>query len=120
MERIIQLKKLLETLTKEREDLLTDQADTPLLAQLLSGDDPAADLESLNAKITKYKLLIRKKVEELGVDELSDFQSLLNSKFLQLRMNARALKMRIRQRLRDRKFELDRLERSYRTAVNGT
>jgi hypothetical protein len=39
--------------------------------------------------------------------------------FLQIRMNARALKTRIRDRLRQRKFEIERLERSYRHAVNG-
>ncbi|KII83461.1 hypothetical protein PLICRDRAFT_84861, partial [Plicaturopsis crispa FD-325 SS-3] len=33
-------------------------------------------------------------------------------------MNARALKKRIRDRLRQRKFELERLEREYRNTVN--
>ena len=34
-------------------------------------------------------------------------------------MNARALKIRLREKLRFRKFELDRLERSFRHQVNG-
>jgi hypothetical protein len=34
-------------------------------------------------------------------------------------MNACALKARLRDRLRQRKFELERLERSYRITVNG-
>ena len=34
-------------------------------------------------------------------------------------MNACALKARIRDHLRQRKFELERLERSYRKTVNG-
>ncbi|KAF9231673.1 hypothetical protein BU15DRAFT_90847 [Melanogaster broomeanus] len=37
---------------------------------------------------------------------------------LGVRMNARALKTRIRERLRQRKFELERLERAYRTTTN--
>lgn len=35
-------------------------------------------------------------------------------------MNALALKQRLRDRLRQRKFELEKLERSYRRTVNGT
>ncbi|KAJ7061896.1 hypothetical protein B0H15DRAFT_746585, partial [Mycena belliarum] len=38
--------------------------------------------------------------------------------YLQLKMNARALKHRLRDRLRARKFELDRVERSFRRLVN--
>jgi hypothetical protein len=34
-------------------------------------------------------------------------------------MNARSLKHRIRDRLRQRKFELEKLERAYRHTVNG-
>ena len=44
---------------------------------------------------------------------------LRNDAFLRLRMNALALKQRIRDRLRQRKFEIDKLERSYRRSANG-
>ncbi|KIJ09104.1 hypothetical protein PAXINDRAFT_17808 [Paxillus involutus ATCC 200175] len=40
--------------------------------------------------------------------------------YLQVRMNACAVKTRIQERLRQRKFELLRLECAYRTTVNGT
>jgi hypothetical protein len=39
--------------------------------------------------------------------------------YLTVRLNALAIKTRIRDRLRQRKFELERLERSYRATVNG-
>jgi hypothetical protein len=40
-------------------------------------------------------------------------------KYLQATLNARALKIRIRERVRHRKFEIERLERSYRNTING-
>ncbi len=67
----------------------------------------------------KYEATIKLKLTQLGVQDRQDYENLKTDKFLQLRMNARALKMRIRQRLRERKFELERLERTYRNAVNG-
>ncbi|KAJ3725332.1 hypothetical protein C8R42DRAFT_575807 [Lentinula raphanica] len=55
-----------------------------------------------------------KKESALGVDAKHQLRTLIKSPFLTKKMNARALKIRIRERLRSRKFELDRLERSYR------
>ncbi|KAF8065223.1 hypothetical protein FPV67DRAFT_1419584 [Lyophyllum atratum] len=57
---------------------------------------------------------IEKKRSALGVDGRHNLSNLKDNKFIQLRVNAAALKHRIRTRLRDRKFELDRLERAYR------
>jgi hypothetical protein len=55
----------------------------------------------------------------LGVKERTKLEKLLGSPFIAARMNARALKLRLRERLCSRKFELDRIERSYRNHVNG-
>jgi hypothetical protein len=41
------------------------------------------------------------------------------NEFLQVRMNARALKARLRDRLRQQKFEMDRVERSHRKTASG-
>ncbi|KAG6907214.1 hypothetical protein DXG01_009870 [Tephrocybe rancida] len=57
---------------------------------------------------------IKKKHDQLGVDGRGNLAKFKDNKFLQARMNATALKNRIRAKLRDRKFELDCLERAYR------
>jgi SOS response regulatory protein OraA/RecX len=55
----------------------------------------------------------------LGVNEKQELRGLEEDPFLRVRMNALALKQRIRDRLRHRKFEMSRMERSYRHSVNG-
>ena len=62
--------------------------------------------------------LARKK-RALGVGEQADLRKLQQNAFLRLRMNALALKHRLRDRLRQRKFEIEKLERSHRHSVNG-
>jgi hypothetical protein len=75
----------------------------------------AAAEEALDA--AKKKLYQRE--QALGVQEKQSLRTLGKSKYLNLRMNARALKQRLRDRLRSRKFELDKVERSFRRLVNG-
>lgn len=69
-------------------------------------------LRSAQTKVTKMDA-------SLGVDERNALRHLVNSPFLTKKLNARALKTRIRERLRSRKFELDRLERSFRKQRSG-
>ena len=80
-----------------------------------------AELELVTAMevLKKAKVNVAKKENTLGVSEKHQLRSLLKSPFLAKKMNARALKIRIRERLRARKFELDRLERSYRKQRSG-
>ncbi|KAJ7687025.1 hypothetical protein B0H17DRAFT_1203874 [Mycena rosella] len=61
---------------------------------------------------------LRNKEDALGVSQRQALHTLATSQYLRLRMNARALKRRLRDRLRSRKFELDRVERSFRRLVN--
>ncbi|KAJ3764685.1 hypothetical protein FB446DRAFT_795852 [Lentinula raphanica] len=72
------------------------------------------ELQSAVETLRKAQRRVTKKEDALGVDAKHQLRSLIKSPFLTKKMNARALKMRIRERLRSRKFELDRLERSYR------
>lgn len=58
--------------------------------------------------------IIKKKRDKLGIDGRTNLKKVMNNKFLQAKMNAQALKQRIRARLCERKFELSRLERAYR------
>jgi hypothetical protein len=76
-------------------------------------------LDDARAKVLRIRKTLRRKVEALGVDDQLDLRKLTNDQFLRLRMNACALKKRIRDRLRQRKFELGRLERAYRVSSNG-
>jgi hypothetical protein len=61
----------------------------------------------------------REKWKILGVDGRLSLTRLREDPYLQLRMNAQILKRRIRERLRHRKFELERLERAYRCSSSG-
>ena len=62
---------------------------------------------------------LRRRRAALGIEEMSSLEKMKKDVYLTVRLNARAVKTRIRDRLRQRKFELERLERSYRTTVNG-
>ncbi|EDR10841.1 uncharacterized protein LACBIDRAFT_324780 [Laccaria bicolor S238N-H82] len=54
----------------------------------------------------------------LGIHKRAKLGKLLGSPFIAVRMNARALKLCLRERLCSQKFELDRIKRSYRNHVN--
>jgi predicted nucleic acid-binding Zn-ribbon protein len=69
--------------------------------------------------LEKLLAVIKKKHQNLGIDGRQSLIKLKNNKFLQLRVNALALKSQIHKRLRDRKFELDRLERAYRQTTSN-
>jgi hypothetical protein len=77
------------------------------------------ELEDQRSRFERLRESIRRKQNALGVDERTDLARLQGSKYLQHQVNALALKTRIRDRLRQRKFELERLERAYRQSANG-
>jgi len=77
-----------------------------------------AALYDLNGRLQKAKHAVEAKRTKLGVDHRLALHKLLGNEFLRLCMNALALKQRIRECLRHRKFELENLERAYRTTVN--
>ncbi|KAG1745669.1 hypothetical protein EDB19DRAFT_1894353 [Suillus lakei] len=54
----------------------------------------------------------------LGISQRTRLEQLRRNVYLQVRLDAQALKTRIRERLRQRKFEIEKLERSYRQTVN--
>jgi hypothetical protein len=77
------------------------------------------ELQDARGSLTRLGGSIRHKRAALGVGQRTALRRIQNDIFLQLRVNARGLKTRIRDRLRQRKFELERLERSYRHVING-
>lgn len=76
-------------------------------------------LNDARARCDKIAETLARRRAMLGISQRADLQQLKKNVYLQVRMNARALKARLRDRLRQRKFELERLERSYRITVNG-
>ena len=69
--------------------------------------------------LTAAEIKLKQREAALGVAENQELKRLASSEYIRLRMNARALKRRLRDRLRSRKFELDKVERSFRRLVNG-
>ena len=76
-------------------------------------------LTAARASLSKAACALEQIKNALGLSAQTDLYLLRNNKWLQSQTNAQALKIRIRERLRQRKFELERLERSYRGSSNG-
>ncbi|KAJ7501610.1 hypothetical protein B0H11DRAFT_1713561 [Mycena galericulata] len=74
--------------------------------------------ETAKEALAKVKEKLVQKETALGVTDRQELKKLTTSQYIRLRMNARALKRRLRDRLRSRKFELDKVERSFRRLVN--
>ena len=75
-------------------------------------------LQDARQHASKIEQGLHQKRVSLGVSEQADLVKLKESAFLQLRMNALALKQRIRDCLRQRKFETEKFERTYRHGTN--
>jgi hypothetical protein len=102
------------TRVRHLEDQLRDES-----AQQLDIIDIEILLTESRDRCTQLAESIRRKRAALGVGQRVALVKLKANVYLQIRMNARALKARIRDCLRQRKFESERLERSYRHAANG-
>jgi len=94
-----------------------------IISDPTSPDYIALDAEnkytSTLAASKRISALLRQKECALGPIERQQLRKLVNSPYLRDRMNALALKIRLRDKLRSRKFELERLERTFRKQVNG-
>ncbi|KAJ3725611.1 hypothetical protein DFJ43DRAFT_1002562, partial [Lentinula guzmanii] len=72
------------------------------------------ELERLRPKFKKALAEVSQQERLLGVEGMAQYRHLVSSPFLQARMNALAVKTRLCEKLRARKFEFDRIERSFR------
>lgn len=77
------------------------------------------DLDNAEQALAKTTRTLRAKEQALGVDERYELQQLVNCKYMRLRMNALALKLRLRGHLRARKFERSPVERLCLILRNG-
>lgn len=76
-------------------------------------------LDQTRAELERALKRRRALVSALGSEDRALLKQLSAGSYLRIRMNARALKMRLREKLRARKFELDRVERSFRRLNSG-
>ena len=117
-------KQAIEAILALEESLDAHKDTTRMLENLLSdgtGDavDVGIQLRESRASCTRLTRSIQLKRMALGVPEQAVLQRLKSNIFLRTKMNARAVKWRLRDHLRQCKFELERLERSYRHTING-
>ncbi|KAH9485339.1 hypothetical protein JR316_0002247 [Psilocybe cubensis] len=117
IEEILLLSQNLDTYKKEC-NRLESMIETGIYEENITLYIIQENLEELQEKISKTKKAISNKRAKLSVDGRLNLTKLLNNEFLKLRMNALALKQRIRDRLRMRKFELENMERAYRSSIN--
>ncbi|KDR79080.1 hypothetical protein GALMADRAFT_136978 [Galerina marginata CBS 339.88] len=117
IEDILALAKNVENNAKELEEY-ENMLDSGEYEDGLDASTVQSYIEDLQAKIKKTKKTISNKKAKLSVDGRINLSKLVGNEFLKIRMNALALKQRIRDRLRQRKFEIEGLERAYRNTVN--
>ncbi|KAJ3978980.1 hypothetical protein F5890DRAFT_1421989 [Lentinula detonsa] len=116
VEGAIQLRRARDTLLesqKRLESIVTDVSYEPYEIA-----EAEIELPVVREKLLKVQSTLRTCELRLGVEGMRDYRRLASSQFFRERMNACALKTRICQRLRARKFERDRIERSFRRQMN--
>lgn len=118
IEAILALEKTL-TVHDENIRILESRLLTQSLHEAFSTLDIPAQLDDLRAQRSRVTQALIHKKAAVGIEVRNLLADISTNDYLRLRMNARALKQRIRDRLRQRKFELERLERAYRVTVNG-
>jgi hypothetical protein len=101
-------------------DALEDRVMQAARSQTDTMDDVVTQLKRAREKHASVKATLHRKSSALGITQRTKLVNLMNDEFVRLRMNAYLMKQRIRDRLRQRKFELRHREQSYRDAVNGT
>jgi hypothetical protein len=106
------------TLTRQQKEIT--KLETRLaLSESFDLNELSHQLDDACAHLASLERGLHRKRAALGVDDQADLKKLQQNTFLRIRMNALALKERIRDRLRQRKFEIEKLERNYRHSTNG-
>ena len=74
-------------------------------------EELTVQMEVLRKELGRVILAVQRKKRGLSVGDRADWRRLRDNKFLALRMNTLAVKQRLRDRLRMRRFEIDALKR---------
>ncbi|EIW84546.1 hypothetical protein CONPUDRAFT_51057, partial [Coniophora puteana RWD-64-598 SS2] len=112
--RILELEKSYE---KARDDLssLEDRLASQPGERLI---DSAYDLEQAQTRFKRLEQALQKQKQAMGFQSRQKLSELRRNQYIYARLKALALKTRIRDKLRHRKFELSKLERAYRQTMN--
>ncbi|KAL0574854.1 hypothetical protein V5O48_007108 [Marasmius crinis-equi] len=116
VEEVMRLRSSLEMLRKKQEELESVVMD--LDADPYDYAEATESLPGVKQRVAETQRKLRVKEQLLGVEEQQEVRHLTRSPFLRDQMNAVALKTRLMSHLRARKFQRDRLERSFRKQIN--
>ncbi|KAL0568523.1 hypothetical protein V5O48_013464 [Marasmius crinis-equi] len=116
VQEVMRLRESVSLMQSKREALESVLMD--LNAEPWAHAEAMESLPRIEKAVGDFKKTLRAKERALGVKETQEVQHLLKSPFLRDRMNAMALKTRLMAQLRARKFQRDRLERSFRKQIN--
>lgn len=103
----------------EQHRLMVHELENCILSGTMNIIDIDMQLSEYRGKCERVADNIQKRKNSLGVSDQANLKDLRNSAYLRIRMNACAVKTRLRNKLRNHKFEIEKLERSYRRTVNG-
>ncbi|KAJ3729813.1 hypothetical protein C8R42DRAFT_569495, partial [Lentinula raphanica] len=92
---------------------------TDLDAELYEVEEARADLDEQKSKLQKAEKDLRAKERSLGIRANAEYRKVASSPFVAARLNAKAVKVRLREKLKARKFERDCLERSFRRQISS-
>lgn len=111
------------TFYKQKEVLekhITTAEEEILNSDMLEEDEfTESKMENDRKRLSEVKRKIQNAEKSLGVTGRKTLQRMLKSPYIKKRMNALAVKIRVRHKLCQRKFEFDRFERAARRQRNG-
>ncbi|KAJ3968127.1 hypothetical protein EV361DRAFT_806133 [Lentinula raphanica] len=116
VEEALRLRTVRDTLAdrvRRLENTVTDLSAEPY--EIAEAEEELLDVKE---RLEKTSMTLKNKERVLGVEGRSQYRHLASSPFITARMNARSCKMRLRAKLTARKFERDRLERSFRRQMD--
>ncbi|KAJ7576307.1 hypothetical protein C8J56DRAFT_1007514 [Mycena floridula] len=83
------------------------------------GEDVFEELRECRQRIKDIQNRINKKKALLTLESTQELEALLDNKYLQTQMNALAVKIHLRTKLRQRKFEVAALTENYQSSANS-
>ncbi|KAJ3764881.1 hypothetical protein FB446DRAFT_709922, partial [Lentinula raphanica] len=93
---------------------------TDLDAEPYEVEEAQADLDGQKSKLQKAEKDLRVKERSLGIEANAEYRKVASSPFIAAHLNAKAVKIHLREKLKARKFERDRLEQSFRRQISNS
>ncbi|KAJ3722681.1 hypothetical protein C8R42DRAFT_579935 [Lentinula raphanica] len=112
--RLRDVRDALKDRVRRLEEIVTD-----VDAEPYEVEEARVDLKEQALKLRKADKDLLAKERALGVEGKAEYREVASSPFIAARLNAKAVKVRLREKLKARKFERDRLERSFRRQMSS-